>query len=219
MNEYHAEKLTPELTNAELEIEDTRVKLLDSALASLSIFDEEKMQARLKQVVVESMRELFRAVPQWNIIPETQMLPTRIRVLILTSEESKRYYGKVNPTIVWGMVMRGRTTIGLIKHLGFAPTEVIKSVTVHECLHILYPLAKKVVLNIRDSIQRGYPPEHYQEEEWVTRMTERLCGKDDLLLGWKVSVDARGMQWKEVYYKLKKSKILRREANYSSYDS
>jgi len=219
MNNIHAEQLTPEQIDAELQIEDTRVKLLDSALASLSKREEIELFERLTQTVAEGMRELFRALPQWNLFPDTSMLPTRIRVYFMTSEEAKFYYGKNHRRVSSGMAWSDRSTIGVIKHLALAPKEVTKSVVVHECLHILYPFAKKAELNVRNSIQRGYPPEHHQEEEWVTRMTERLCGKDDLLLGWEVAVESRGMQWKDLYYKLKKSKRLRHGTDYSYYDA
>lgn len=94
------------------------------------------------------------------------------------------------------------------------PKEVVRRVTTHEILHLLYRFSSKPELPVRKTVKSGYPPECHQEEKWVRRMEERFCGKLNHHLAWEAAVEKAGADWRDTYYRLKKSPNLPRDDQY-----
>ena len=214
--------LTPDEKKEETEIEERRIALFDATLAALAETEREKLFARLDNIVTEAVGELFKKLKRWEAIPEPPSGTFKIEFYLMTSDEARNLQGfcAQRAQVPFGISNFERSIIMLLKHLAFAPKEVIRSVVVHEALHLLYPLAGKgkEELAIRNAVKWEYPPEAHQEEEWVRRMVERVCGKDDFLLAWQLAVEMGGIHWRDMYYKIKKAKYGRQFDDYASPD-
>ena len=126
----------------------------------------------------------------------------------MSSQEARRTISGIQ-RVFTGFASAENGTIWLINHLAFAPKDVIKSVVVHECLHLIYPMIdqeSKESMTIRNGIKMDYSTEKQEEEEWVRRMEERFCGKENLHAAWEAAVELAGDEWRDMYYKIKKTK-------------
>ena len=212
--------LTPAEINEENEIEERRIAFLDAAFAALSEAEQEKLLTKMQITVNEALGKLCKKRSLAGSIVELPSGLVKMGLYFMTSDEARNYHGGRNVKIASGIADTERSIILLLKHLALAPKEVIERVAIHEALHILYARAGKEnqELPIRNSIKWEYLPEVHQEEEWVRRMEEQVCGKDDLFMAWELAVEHGGKDWRNCYYKLKKAKIWRRFDDYASPD-
>jgi len=209
-------ELTPEMMEEEYEIERRRIAFLDSALASLQDSQREKLMSNLLQLAAETIQGLNQKLSKTQeiLLPPTGRI--QIRLQIMNAEEAKWHDGRENRRIAAATASRATNTISLLNHLALAPKEVIRRMVTHECLHLSFPFATKKESPIRKTVRLEYPPECHQEEEWVRRMEERLCGRVNHFLAWEIAVEKSGPNWRDTYYQLKKSPSMLQDNDYSN---
>jgi hypothetical protein len=117
--------------------------------------------------------------------------------------------------LISAVALPDKNEIGLVDHMMLAPTEVILSLTVHEYLHLVYPMTipdSLEIATVRPDLLESYADELHAEEEWVRRMTERICGSDDLIDAWDIAVECGGNDWRRAYDQVKKSIAIQRSS-------
>lgn len=136
----------------------------------------------------------------------------KVRVSIVNSERGWREYG--TKRFSSGVALPEVGEIYLVGHLALAPREVVRHVFIHECLHLFWPFAKKTTLSVRDFIRSEYPEDQHQEEEWVRRAEEQICGRDDCPLVWEAAIESmveKGEKnWRPAYEEMKRRLASRR---------
>lgn len=198
----------------DIEFEKRRIAFLDSALAALPDSRRTALVSNLSQTVNETVHELRRKLRKTREIQEPAAGPIKVRIYLMNSEEAKWHDGRENVFIASGTANHETNTIALLNHLTLAPKEVVRRVTTHEILHLLYRFSSKPELPVRKTVKSAYPPECHQEEEWVRRMEEHFCGKLNHHLAWEAAVEKAGADWRDTYYRIKKSPNLPRDDEY-----
>lgn len=193
-------QLTPEQVEDECQIEKRRIAFLDAKLASFSPPQRLELKQWLAKYAAESINFLTGVLIESGAI-KAQDQTVKISLIILSSAGMRHHFGRVIAGVAW----IDTATIGLLDHLALAPEEVVRSVMIHECLHLLYPHANQNLfgpLTIRADIVNQYPTDQHCEEEWVRRMEARICGLNHSLDYWEMAVEEFGDNWKPVYEKL-----------------
>jgi len=182
--------------------EERRVSFLDSKISMMSKKQFRRGMERLASITKRASFQVSKRVDQGNIQLSTRD-PISFDVHVLCSSEMRGRDGRVFSGICWPEA----NVIGLLNHLMLAPSEVVFSIATHEILHLIYPRVirdSSEELKIRFDILEGYAEEVHGEEEWVRCTNEELCGREDLIENWEVSVEEFGDRWETCYERLKK---------------
>ena len=205
-NEKYDVMLSHEERIEESQHHEKHIEYLDAKWAMLSPLEQEKALTAISTTINVSVRKCFQKFAKLVTVQTSK--PIDINISFMSSQEARRSMCGVQ-RICAGFASAEDGTIWLINHLAFAPKEVIKNVVVHECLHLIYPMIdqkSKDSMTIRNGIKMNYSTEMQEEEEWVQRMEEKLCGKEDFLAAWGTAVGLAGDKWRDMYYKIKKAK-------------
>jgi len=192
--------LTPQEIEEERIIAKRRVDFLDSKLAALSLQQRQQLMTKLAETAKQAVDLLCENLVTKKILASPDR-PISVNLVILSSKEMPTRNGRT----VSGAAWPDKGTIGVLNHLVFAPEEVIRSLVIHECLHMLYTLTQhkpSKQLEIRGSIKDEYSEPYHVEEEWVRRMEAEICGLNHNLEYWELAVEEFGDNWKPAYDKL-----------------
>jgi hypothetical protein len=199
--------LTPNEIEEEREIANRRVAFLDAKFAALSPQRKQQLTNELTKTAAQAVKMLCEKLVQWKIQSSSDK-PIRANLCILSSSEMPILNGRIASGAAWP----GEGIVGVLNHLVFAPKEVLRSVVIHECLHLMYPHMKQVrskQLACRMAILVDYREDRHVEEEWVRTFEARICGSNHNLEYWELAVEEFGDNWKPAYEKLKQQKSTR----------
>lgn len=127
-----------------------------------------------------------------------------------STEDAFRFINK--SAIEWGRANWESKTITLLSVISFAPKEIIREVTIHEALHIVYKMidhdcfSKVQAPSYIVSAVTEYPMENQDEELWVRSTIKRLGFDERNLPLWELAVEQAGEDWRPLYYQLKKDR-------------
>lgn len=196
--------LTPAEIEEEREIANRRVAFLDAKIAALSLQQKQQLANELTKTAAQAVKMLCERLAQWKIQSSSDK-PIRMDFRILSPSEMPIMNGRIAAGAAWPR----EGIVGVLNHLVFAPKEVLRSVVIHECLHLMYPHIQQELAqqsNIRMAILEDYPEDRHVEEEWVRKLEARICGSNHNLEYWELAVEEFGDDWKPAYEKLKKQK-------------
>lgn len=199
--------LTPAEIEEERVIADRRVAFLDAKIAALSLQQKQQLTNDLAKTAAQAVKMLSERLAQWKIQSSSDK-PIRMELRILSSSEMPTMNGRTASGAAWPKA----GIVGVLNHLIFAPKEVLRSVVIHECLHLVYPHLQQKLLKqpkIRMGILEDYPEANHVEEEWVRKLEARICGPNHNLDYWELAVEEFGDNWKPAYEKLRKQKSSR----------
>ena len=198
-------QLTPVEIEQEREIAKRRVAFLDAKLAALSLQQRQQLADELAKTAAGAVKMLCDKLALWKIQSSSDK-PIRMDLHILSSSEMPTKNGRTVSGAAWPEI----GVVGVLNHLALAPKEVLRSVVIHECLHLMYPFMPHESTKqpkIRSGILLDYKEENRVEEEWVRRMEARICGLNHNLEYWEMAVEEFGDQWKPTYKKLKNNQV------------
>lgn len=180
-------QITHEEIEEEREIAKHRVAFLDAKLAALPLQQRQQLADELAKTAAGAVKMLCDKLALWKIQLSSDK-PIRMDLRILSSSEMPTRNGRTVSAAAWPEI----GVVGLLNHLALAPKEVLRTVVIHECLHLMYPFMPHEFMQqpkIRSGILLDYKEEHRAEEEWVRRMEARICGLNHNLEYWELSVE------------------------------
>ena len=176
------------------------------ALDSLGEFDKSKARKAFDATVGDAVNALREMLAQRGIIPAVKSLDD-IRVVILTTAEMKSLIPWTD-AVALGSCDVATGLISLHDHLLLAPKEVIRSVMIHEALHLAHARcfagAPPQRLEIDEDVAGEYPPVMWEEEQWVRNMEKELNGNKYIAEMWGFAVSQGKARWRKLFYELKK---------------
>jgi hypothetical protein len=195
--------LTPQEIEEERYIEERRIAFLDRKIAMLSKRERRQGMERLRIISNRATLKVTKLINSGEILIVPDQYQLRFDLYVCTSPELRH-----TPTgrLISGIAKPEQNSIGVIDHMMLAPTEVVLALIVHECLHLIYPMTifdSAKIFTIRQTVLHEHPEEIHAEEEWVRRMTESICGRDDLLEAWEIAVEVCGNDWKRHFNRAK----------------
>ena len=194
----------------ERKISEALLQFLQSKLDSLSIQERQSLSIKVKTTADEAMRHINKKLLQRSDVILRD--PKEFLSIELDFYPAEEAFQSMNySTIEWGRANRESKTIFLLLLIGLAPKEVIRTVIVHEVLHIVHGhLDPKCIVYVQapPDIELDlslYPMDLRQEECWVRTMTKQLGINEMLLPLWEMAIEQGGENWRPIYYGLKRN--------------